>query len=233
MIETLFTRLDSWRHLPNYQLERRADLFFSLYLKEVLEEKLGFEVSEHIIPEFPIRIGCIFPNTPIDKSYKIDYVAFSKCGKKGILIKLKTEAMSRREKQDDYLNACCRTGMPKILTGVIDIFKVTNAKRKYFTLLEYLEMTRQIAIPLKLRQIMQADNLIGSTAASNEIQIISEVDELNVIYIQPRKEKNNEISFDEFANVVKRHEDTVSQRFAKSLIDWASVVAGDKRIDLN
>ncbi len=41
-IDTLFNRMDAWRHLPNYQLERRADLFFSLYLPEVLEAKLGF-----------------------------------------------------------------------------------------------------------------------------------------------------------------------------------------------
>ena len=45
-IDTLFNRVDAWRHLPNYQLERRADLFFSLYLPEVLKAKLGFPVAE-------------------------------------------------------------------------------------------------------------------------------------------------------------------------------------------
>jgi hypothetical protein len=44
LIETLFDRMDGWRHLPNYQLERRADLFFSLYLPTAVEAKLGFEV---------------------------------------------------------------------------------------------------------------------------------------------------------------------------------------------
>lgn len=48
-IDTLFNRMDAWRHLPNYQLERRADLFFSLYLPEVLEAKLGFLVGDTII----------------------------------------------------------------------------------------------------------------------------------------------------------------------------------------
>ena len=71
-INTLFDRMDAWRHLPNYQLERRADLFFSLYLPEVLEAKLGFPVADQIVPEFPVRIGTIYPDIPIDKSYKIE-----------------------------------------------------------------------------------------------------------------------------------------------------------------
>jgi hypothetical protein len=31
-IDALFDRMDTWRHFPNYQLERRADLFFASYL---------------------------------------------------------------------------------------------------------------------------------------------------------------------------------------------------------
>lgn len=27
-ITQLFDRMDDWRHFPNYQLERRADIFF-------------------------------------------------------------------------------------------------------------------------------------------------------------------------------------------------------------
>lgn len=40
--ETIFNLMDSWRRLPSYQLERRADLFFALYIPQALEEKLGF-----------------------------------------------------------------------------------------------------------------------------------------------------------------------------------------------
>ena len=43
-IDKLFDCMDAWRHLPNYQLERRAGLFFSLYLTEALEAKLGFKI---------------------------------------------------------------------------------------------------------------------------------------------------------------------------------------------
>ena len=74
-IDVLFDRMDAWRHFPSYQLERRADLFFSLYLPEVLEAKLGFSVADLLVPEFPARIGTIYPENPSNQSYKIDYVA--------------------------------------------------------------------------------------------------------------------------------------------------------------
>lgn len=93
----LFARMDTWRHLPSYQLERRADLFFSLYLKEALEARLGFAVAERMVPEFPVRIGAIYPHIPIDKSFKIDYVAVSSDGTSAILVELKTEGLSRRD----------------------------------------------------------------------------------------------------------------------------------------
>ncbi len=58
-ISVAFDNLDQWRHLPNYQLERRADIFFSLYLKEVIEEKYHVKLHNQIIPEFPVRVGTI------------------------------------------------------------------------------------------------------------------------------------------------------------------------------
>ncbi len=97
---TLFDRMDAWRHFPNYQLERRADIFFSLYLSEVLEAKLGLPIKAELTPEFPIRIGTIYPEIPIDKSYKIDYLALSGDAETAVLIGLKTESFSRREGQD-------------------------------------------------------------------------------------------------------------------------------------
>ena len=47
-LDALFDRMDAW--LPNYQLERRADLFFSLYLAEALQAKLGFPIIVYIQP---------------------------------------------------------------------------------------------------------------------------------------------------------------------------------------
>jgi len=129
-IDTLFDRMDAWRHFPNYQLERRADIFFSLYLPEVLEAKLGFPVRPELAPEFPVRIGTIYPNIPINKSYKIDITAKA------------TESL--------------------------------------------------------------------------------------IVYVQPNGNGPDIISFREFADVVERHADSVSSRFAGSLREWGEIQAGEK-----
>ena len=54
-INHLFDQMDKWRHLPSYQLERRIDLFFSLYLPQVLEEKTGMQISSSFIPHSLIQ----------------------------------------------------------------------------------------------------------------------------------------------------------------------------------
>ena len=61
-ITDLFDRLDVWRHFPNYQLERRADIFFALYLPEVLESTLEIAINPLLAPEFTVRIGTIYPD---------------------------------------------------------------------------------------------------------------------------------------------------------------------------
>ena len=50
-LSRVFENLDRWRHLPGYQLERRADIFFSAYLEDVVEEVTGVPLEEEIIPE--------------------------------------------------------------------------------------------------------------------------------------------------------------------------------------
>lgn len=59
-ISGLFGLLDRWRHLPDYQLERRADIFFALFLPEVLrahfaKQNRSIEINPVLIPEFPIK----------------------------------------------------------------------------------------------------------------------------------------------------------------------------------
>lgn len=98
-INELFDNMDKWRHFPSYQLERRADIFFSLYLSSLLENRLGVEIDS-IIPEFPIRIGTIDPKTETNQSFKVDYLAKVKKENRIIFVELKTDARSRRTKQD-------------------------------------------------------------------------------------------------------------------------------------
>ena len=47
--------LDRWRHFPAYQLERRADVFFALYLPGIVEHALGVKVDSRVIPVEPWR----------------------------------------------------------------------------------------------------------------------------------------------------------------------------------
>lgn len=229
--DTLFDRMDDWRHLPNYQLERRTDLFFSLYLPEVLEAKLGFPVAEQIVPEFPVRIGTIYPDTPIDKSYKIDYVALSAAADKAILVELKTEGLSRRDNQDKYLFASREVGFTALLGGVLDIFRVTNSKRKYFALLEHLESMGLFRIPVDMKQIMSRPGIQGVTDASRRVEVTASVTDSIIVYVQPNGSGDDIINFEEFRAVVQKHNDPVSQRFARSLTEWARVKAGDKSIE--
>jgi len=226
-IDTLFDRMDAWRHLPNYQLERRADLFFSLYLPEVLEAKLGFPVAGQIVPEFPVRIGTIYPDIPIDKSYKIDYVAMSASADMAILVELKTEGLSRRDNQDKYLLASREAGFPALLGGVLDIFRATNSKRKYFALLEHLESMGLLRIPTEMKEIVSRPSLQGVTEASHFVEVTTSATDSVIVYVQPNGTGDDIINFDDFRAVVQEHDDPVSQRFAQSLQEWAAVRAGE------
>jgi hypothetical protein len=231
-INNLFNRMDAWRHLPNYQLERRADLFFSLYLPEVLEVKLGFPVQDRLIPEFPVRIGTIYPEISSDKSYKIDYVALSVNTSKAIFVELKTQGMSRRVKQDKYLIAAKKVGFPALLEGVLEIFRATNSKRKYFFLLEYLESMGLLQIPMQMKEIISRSILQGLNEASRNIKITTHTTESFIIYVQPNGKGKDIISFEDFRTVVQKHTDLVSQRFAKSLIEWKNTEAGTNNSDI-
>ena len=227
-ITRLFDRMDSWRHLPNYQLERRADLFFSLYLPEVLEEKLGFAVMPDLIPEFPVRVGTVYPSIDINKSFKIDYLALSADGTQAVFVELKTDGGSRRDQQDEYLARAQGVGLPALLDGLLAIFRATTAKRKYFHLLDSLSRLGQLDIPAAMYDIASRDSLQGITAASADIKITCPIQRCHTIYVQPNGEAPDIISFDDFQAVVARHGDTVSARFTQSLKEWANTPAGTR-----
>ncbi len=226
LIDQFFDRMDDWRHLPNYQLERRADLIFSLYLGQVLHFKTKVEISDLFVPEFPVRIGTIYPNIPIDKSYKIDYVALSKGGDVAYLVELKTEGASRRKSQDKYLAASQAAGMTALLEGVLRIFRATKAKRKYFYLLKKLEAMGLLEISTKLEEIMRRKSLRGANEASESVRITSNVSRCEVLYIQPNGDGEQVVSFATLADIIEKNDDPFAKRFAQSLREWAQVKAG-------
>lgn len=214
-INSIFDNLDTWRNLPAYQLERRADVFFSIYLSDILSHKFGVEI-EGVIPEFPIRVGTIHHKKEINKSFKVDYFVKVRDSKTLFFIELKTDDNSRRNKQDWYLEKAKQVGMVKLLEGIHKIYKATFSKKKY----EYL---------LRLLQDMKLINL------NNGNFEISKYDyEIQIIYIQPNNPdgQKNVITFIEIARLIENYGDELSLRFSKSLINWASTKAGEYEITI-
>ena len=226
LIASLFDRMDGWRHLPNYQLERRADLFFSLYLPAALEARLGVSIHPLMVPEFPVRIGTIYPTIETDKSFKVDYVCFSADLERVLFVELKTDGLSRREGQDNYLAAAQKVGFQNLLEGLLKIFQATAAKRKYFNLLDLLGRIGFLTIPEVMYDIVKRESLAGIDRAAEKIEIHCKTNTPEIIYLQPNGNGKEVLSFAEFKKSVERLDDPISRRFAISLDQWASVKAG-------
>jgi len=207
-INKLFSHLDKWRHFPAYQLERRADIFFSIYLPDYLKNEMGYDV-ESMIPEFPIRIGAINPQIGINKSYKVDYLIKLRDDNRVLIIELKTDTLSRRTKQDDYLIAAKEVGMYSLLSGLKNIYKATTSKHKYNHLLRELEGAGFIRF---------IDN--------GDFEILNNEYEISILYVQPTGCGEDIISFQQLAIFIEKYDDYLSKRFSQSLKEWSSTLAG-------
>lgn len=230
-IAQLFDRMDSWRHLPDYQLERRADLLFSLYLPAVLESRFGLPIHPELIPEFPVRHGTIRKGSTSNRSDKIDYLALSQNGATAIFVELKTDMQSRRTEQDWYLIAAKEVGLAGLLEGLKLIFLATNEKQKYFHLLDSLAGLGLLRVPPQMRDTMQGSSLRGAREAASGIEVTCLVTQHRIVYVQPVGAGPDVITFADFAAAVGQQDDPLSCRFAQSLARWANVKAGKARID--
>lgn len=191
-ITELFNLLDKWRYFPAYQLERRADIFFALYLKQIFNSKYGILI-DYIIPEFPLRIGEII-DKEVNESFKIDYLCISQVHQKVYLVELKTDSLSRRSKQDWYLGRAREINTAGMVNGLIKIYKATNQKNKYMNLLREIERVGWIIVD---------NQQIINTSKSYDIQII---------YIQPEKHPDDTeevITFDDIISILKTNTDDV------------------------
>ncbi len=203
-IKGAFDLLDQWRHLPAYQLERRVDIFFALYLPEIIAHKFSLD-TKIIIPEFPIRVGEIYDDVLINKSFKVDYLVVTGKRNHFVFVELKTDANSIRPKQNSYLVKARSAGMRKLISGIIKICDATQQKKKYGTLMRLLNAAGLVEI---------ADNRYKNLASDGA--------QIEVLYIQPGTANNDfkTILFSELAEIVGKHNDEVSQRFAKSIRAW-------------
>lgn len=220
-IDALFHNLDRWRHLPNYQLERRADVFFSLYLRGLVEEQTGCPLEEEILPELPIKRDLIWPEHRTDKSVKVDYALFARDRSKVFFVELKTDAGSRRDAQDDYLATAVRLGFTPIVEGIRSILGATSSHQKYHHLATALARLGYLELPSDLESYVYPLPRPGLSARLQEVRVIDRVSTIEVLYVQPEKTEGDRcIDFETFAAYVQRFDDPVSQRFAERLLTW-------------
>ena len=228
-LQTIFHHLDRWRHLPAYQLERRADIFFSAYLKGVLEEFTGAELEDRILPELPIKRDIIWPDNPSNQSVKVDYALFSKDRNTVFLVELKTDAASRRDSQDDYLEKARRAGLPCILEGIKAIALKTNARQKYYHLLANLAELGLMSLPVDLEDYLYPRARPGLTERLRQVAVKVKPpgSSIEVIYIQPNETEGVRcVDFNTFATYVEQFDDPVSREFCAALRRWAEGRAG-------
>lgn len=208
-IDEIFNLLDKWRYFPAYQLERRVDIFFAVYLKQIIHSKFNVLVDT-IIPEFPVRVGTIYEYSS-NKSFKIDYLAVNQEYRKVYLVELKTDIGSRRENQDKYLRLAKEVNINGLMDGLLKIYTATNQKSKYLNLLKEVEKLGWIAF------------------INDNPTYIPNKYEIEIIYIQPEVEHSETtnlddstkiITFDDVINIVEKNQDDISTRFAKSLRKW-------------
>lgn len=129
MMNQVFDHLDTWRRLPDYQLERRADLYFSLYMPEVLEVVLGEPIRQDLVPEFPIKqLGS-------NRSDKVDYLAATADGTKLVMVELKTGCNSTRLEQFKYLCRGAQKTGAELFCDLSTIRKASKARPKYDALI--------------------------------------------------------------------------------------------------
>jgi len=202
-IDGVFKLLDDWRRLPNYQLERRADIFFAEFLADVLSAHLC-PVREVIVPEFPLR------QVATNRSDKVDYIAVSEDGKSLILVELKTDPDGHREEQIRYLIRAVKSRPQRILEDLQLILDATKS-RKYPQLLQALAMAgiergETSAVPEQcLLVLIQPTQWLRPSIRNL----------LDGEHIQPII-----IDFEQFATVVGAQSGDLASRFSASLQTW-------------
>lgn len=141
-IEQLFSLLTTWRGFPNYQLERRADIFFAIYLKDIHRHCYPNNEFDLIIPEFPLRYGSVRADDQgigSNRSAKVDYACVDRTNEFCVLLELKTEERSLRRGQMKNMEDAAKAGYGALRSGIRELFDHTKEKQKYTTLLDYLD----------------------------------------------------------------------------------------------
>jgi hypothetical protein len=201
-----FEMMIDWKKLPAYKAEPRIDSLIGYFLDSILSDFLKVEI-EGVIPEFPLRLGTIYPEQEgtnySDRSYKVDFLAV---GNNGInyLVEFKTDTSSRVEKQDLYLQQSKSLGSQALLEGALIIADVSTYKNKY----------------RHLKSKLQNTGMLGET-----FDYLLKNPKLEIVYVQPQNNNNDPyiISFEWIANWLEgiAEKDSFEVVFAATLRLWS------------
>lgn len=222
-VEKMLENLDDWRHLPKYQLERRADLFFGLFVRDVVASHLNIELNEIIIPEFPYK-----NNVSRYTTVNFDYVLFSKETKTAYILELKTDSGSVDDEQLAYLKLAkdTETGLNAIVSDIIDVADNSRHDSKYGCLLN------------KFKELQ----LVEKDAATGKFKMNPNNFSIEILYLSPQlSEKSRSkvldvvgndkeahiISFNKAADILEITGGAVECHFAAYLRRWNDIKAGD------
>lgn len=204
LINEIFDRLDEWHNFPAYFLEGRTDIFFGIYLPNIIKQKYGSTVT-HIVPEFPLKAGSLFDTDPTQSTcpIKVNFLAICESEKVIYMVSLKTDINSLRPLQYQHLSKNKKQTIKDIVDGILDIQQASMLKKKYNNLL------------YKLHTVGWLDeSLTKNTTGKYDIKLV---------YIQPADNsgQNNIITFDNIIEYLSEKKDFLSTRFCKSLSSWA------------
>lgn len=235
-LESVLCLLDRWRHLPSYQLERRADVIFALFLPEVLKKQFCTG-NLCLVPEFPIKKSRLqsYHDDTTAQSINVDFLAVEErarddkgTSRRAFLVELKTDMASWNEAQERHLRQAVKVGLKELVLDVIDICFATNQKSKYIHLLHLLS---ELKIPVKYDDALYPVER-GYSETLREVQTrVSKTrpadwPSLELVYVQP---KNNIIDFNEFATIIRENgAEGIRQTFARYLEEWAAKDAGER-----
>lgn len=215
-IEQLFSLLTEWRAFPNYQLERRVDIFFALYLKDILRHCYSGHEFDLIVPEFPLRVGTMYPDAPKRQrnlSVKVDYACFDSKRKVCVLLELKTDHSSVRADQLENMRVAKRKGLDALLKGALDLRSASRSKRKYDALIQQFI---DAGLMDKCLELNEAEGPPSKDRANHSIELA---------IIQPRPvpvDSFRSIDFDAVRDCIRlmTGEDTVAGHLYKALGTW-------------
>lgn len=227
-IHSVFDRLDEWRNLPGYALERRADIFFSFFLVEILSLKFCIGEDSVVVPEFPLK------KDKSNQSRKVDFFVIAGDRQRSFLVELKTDKRSLSVSQLKYLDESRNQKLGTLIEDVKTL--AINAKKtqrfKYLHLLNMLADLDLVYLGERLRIDSFDPPKYICKYMREEIRARSIDCKPQAVYIVPEIPDEADfyqdfvwISFDAVTETIG-NKGTFCKRFAKSLLSWLELDAG-------